>query len=98
MADYNQALELKPDAGVYYARATARQSKEDLSGALADYSKAIELNPRLAQAYANRGVIETLQGKKAEARQDFERAFLIDPSLRATFKSFIENRLDMKTP
>ena len=72
------------------------QTKEDLNAALIDYSKAIELNSHLAQAYANRAVILTLQGKKVEARQDFERAFLIDPSLRETFKSFIENRLNKK--
>jgi hypothetical protein len=28
-ADYGKAIELKPDAGVYYARAIARQAAED---------------------------------------------------------------------
>jgi Tfp pilus assembly protein PilF len=61
-------------------------------------SKHYTIDPNLAQAYANRGVIETLQGRKVEASQDFERAFKIDPSLRKTFESFVENRLKTRRP
>lgn len=50
IADYDRAIGLKPNAGVYYARATVRQAKNDLNGALSDYSKAIELDPPLARA------------------------------------------------
>jgi tetratricopeptide (TPR) repeat protein len=96
IADYSKAIELKPDAGVYYARATVRQAKQDLNGAFADYSKAVSLDPKLAEAYAGRAVMETLQGKKAEAIQDFEKAFELEPSLRQTFKEFFEKRLTAK--
>jgi tetratricopeptide (TPR) repeat protein len=75
---------------VYYARGTARQAKNDLKEALADYTKAIELDPGMAQAYANRAVIRTLQDQKADARQDFDVAFRLDPALRDTFKKFLE--------
>jgi Tfp pilus assembly protein PilF len=59
---------------------------------LADYSKALELDSTLAQAYANRAVIETLRNKKVEAARDFEKAFKLDPSLKAQYRQFIEGR------
>jgi 2-hydroxy-3-keto-5-methylthiopentenyl-1-phosphate phosphatase len=43
-------------------------------------------------------VIETLQGRKAEAIEDFEKAFKIDPSLRETFKEFVNKRLSVTPP
>lgn len=92
--DYSKAIELKPDAGVYYARGTVRQAKQDLDGAPADYTSAIGLNPDLAPAYTGRAVIERLTGKTAEAIQDFEKSIKLDPSLRETFKNFIEKRLN----
>ena len=52
----------------------------------------------MAAAYSSRAVIETLQGKKAEALQDFEKAFKIDPGLRETFKNFIDRRLNATPP
>ena len=93
-ADYDRAIQLRPDAGVFYARGTARQQHNDLNGAAADYSKAIELNPSMAQAFANRAVVETLQGKKSAARADFNRAFALDPSLRGPLKECVEKRLN----
>ncbi len=98
IADYSKAIELKPDAGAYYVRGTVRQAKRDMDGALVDYSRAISLDPNLAQAHTSRAVIETLQGKKAEAVQDFEKAFKIEPGLRRTFKDFIDKRLNATPP
>lgn len=93
IADYNAALEINPDdVGVYYARGTAYQEKKDLDAALADYSKVIQLEPSNAQAFANRAVIETLQGKQIEADQDFEQAFKLLPGLKEQYKTFIEGR------
>ena len=59
---------------------------------MADYSKAIQLNPTLAQAYANRAVLETLQNKQADADRDFENAFKLDPTLKPSYREFIEKR------
>jgi len=86
-------LELKSDdAGIYYGRGLVRQEGKDLNGALADYSKAIAIDPSLAQAYANRAVIETLQNKKVEAANDFNKAFQLRPTLKAQYREFIEKR------
>jgi tetratricopeptide (TPR) repeat protein len=63
--------------------------KQQYEAAIADYSKAIELNPTLAQAYANRAVVETLEGKKVEASRDFDTAFRLEPGLRKSFEKFL---------
>jgi tetratricopeptide (TPR) repeat protein len=45
-ADFNKAIELKPDyARPFAGRGRAKRDKGDLDGALADFNKAIELNP-----------------------------------------------------
>ena len=91
IADYTRALEFESnDASIFYGRATARQKKNDLEGALADYTKTIELDPKHALAFANRGVVKTLL-KKPDASADFEAAFRLDPSLKATYNEFYEN-------
>ena len=56
IADYNMAIELKPDyAQAYVNRGNAYRDKGVIDRAIADYSKAIELKPDYAQAYYNRG-------------------------------------------
>ena len=92
IADYTRALEFKTDdAAIYYGRGSARQKKKDLDGALADYTKTIEMDPKHALAYANRGVVKSLQ-QKPGACEDFETAFRLDSSLRATYREFFEKR------
>jgi len=46
LADYNRAIELKPDmAAAYNNRAEIKRAKADLEGALADFSRPLNLNP-----------------------------------------------------
>jgi tetratricopeptide (TPR) repeat protein len=46
LADYNRAIELRPDyAQAYNLRGAAKKAKGDLDGALADCNRAIELKP-----------------------------------------------------
>jgi tetratricopeptide (TPR) repeat protein len=92
IADYTRALQFESnDASIFYERGTARQKKNDLAGALADYSKTIEIDPTHASAYANRGVVKVLL-QKSDAEADFEAAFRLDPSLRASYGQFYEKR------
>ena len=75
----------------YNNRGLERQNRGDLDGAIADYTKTIELDPTHALAYANRGVVKALL-KKPDASADFEAAFRLNPSLRATYSEFYEKR------
>ena len=57
IADYNKAIELKPNpATSYYNRGRSKYYLKDYYGAIEDYNKAIELNPNAADAYNNRGM------------------------------------------
>lgn len=92
ITDYTRALEFESnDAAIFYGRGSARQKKNDLEGALADYTKTIELDPSHALTYANRGVVKVLL-KKSDYALDFEAAFRLDPSLRASYSKFYEGR------
>jgi tetratricopeptide (TPR) repeat protein len=54
IADFTQAIKLKPDyVEAYYLRGRLLQST-DKAGALADYNQAIKLNPKFADAYLGR--------------------------------------------
>ena len=57
IADYNKAIQLKPDyALAYYNRGITKSDLKDYKGAITDYNKAIQLNPSDTLAYYNRGV------------------------------------------
>jgi tetratricopeptide (TPR) repeat protein len=57
IADYNKAIQLKPDyALAYYSRGTVKYNLTDYKGAITDYNKAIQLNPSDTSAYYNRGL------------------------------------------
>jgi Flp pilus assembly protein TadD len=92
IADYTRAVQFEAyDASLFFGRATARQKKNDFEGALADYTKTIELDPSHALAYANRGVVKVLL-KKSDYAADFESAFRLNPSLKASYSKFYESR------
>jgi tetratricopeptide (TPR) repeat protein/S1-C subfamily serine protease len=75
IADYNKAIELKPDdAEAYNNRGNARYHLGDKKGAIADYTKAIELKPDLAYAYSNRGNARYQLGDKQGAIADYNKA------------------------
>lgn len=74
IADYNNALQLKPnsaDANVYTNRGSARAATGDLDGAIADATKALELDRRFADAYHVRGTARQAKGDTDGAIADF---------------------------
>lgn len=83
LADYNRAIELKPNYAIAYNyRGLLKVEKlNDLQGALADYDRAIQIDPKLANSYNNRGLLKKsklndLQGALA----DYNLAIQIDPN------------------
>lgn len=79
IADFNQALQLasnnpKVAAIAYDGRGNALAAQQKLPAALEDFNKAIENKQDFAQAYFNRGLIQTELGNKQEAIADFEKA------------------------
>ena len=77
IADYNEAIKLKPDfADAYYNRGVAKTGSND-RGAIADFTESIRLkNPELHLPYTNRGIskrrLEDYQGAIADYNQDIK--------------------------
>lgn len=75
MADFNKAIEIKPDfTETYTVRGLVKQYKGDLDGAIADYNKAIELNPYFVIAYYCRGLLNYDSHKFIGALTDFRKS------------------------
>ena len=56
IADFNNAIELKPDNALCYRmRGNSKRNLEDYRGAIADYNKSIELTPDDADTFSERG-------------------------------------------
>jgi tetratricopeptide (TPR) repeat protein len=95
LADYNQAIALKPNyASAYRARGSLRAiNLKDTTGGVADLGRAIQLRPQDALAYGLRGYIKYSQLKDSVgALADFNSSLAIDGqdanvlSLRAGLK------------
>jgi Tfp pilus assembly protein PilF len=75
IADYNQAIKLKPDfAGAYNNRGLSKYYLKDNQGAIADYNQAIKLKSDYANAYYNWGLINKNLGNNQKAISDFRQA------------------------
>jgi tetratricopeptide (TPR) repeat protein len=69
------------------------------SRALRDYNTAIEIDPDLAPAYANRGLVYLIQGRRADAEKDLVQCLHLDGRLRPALQKSIKEimqRLDAK--
>jgi tetratricopeptide (TPR) repeat protein len=82
MADYDRALQLKPDLDrVYNNRGEIKRVRGDLDGAIQDYDKAIQLRKDFAAAYNNRCEAKFQKGDMEGALEDFDKAVKLDPRL-----------------
>ncbi len=80
MADYNKAIEIKPDSvRAYIARGEVREKEGDLNSALADYNKAIELSPGSFISYFLRGRVESKLRDWDSALDDFNKVIQLSP-------------------
>lgn len=75
IADYTEAIRLKPDFFVaYLTRGAARRKKGEVDLAIADFTKAIQMKPDLYDAYTLRGICYGKQGQYQEAIADYTKA------------------------
>jgi tetratricopeptide (TPR) repeat protein len=76
IADYDEALKLKPDnATAFGNRGAAKFMLKQYEAALLDLDQAIKLKPDFADAYDNRGKAKYKLGDQAGACQDWNKAY-----------------------
>ena len=93
IADYNQAIELRPDVFNYTSRANARRIAGDLDGAIADYSSLMQLETRVWMHRFVRGQLRRqnndLPGAAEDLRATIEACLKIDrPNVSASHAAF----------
>jgi tetratricopeptide (TPR) repeat protein len=82
LADYNQAISLKPEfADAYISRGNLKYQKlDDFQGALADHNQAVSLNPKYAKAYYHRGILKYLKLNDFQgALADYNQSISLNP-------------------
>jgi tetratricopeptide (TPR) repeat protein len=81
IADFSEALKLKPDdAGIYERRAYVEMKTNDYDKALADYSEAIKLKPNEVKYYLLRAYIYETKDDIKGSMADTEAALKLDPN------------------
>jgi tetratricopeptide (TPR) repeat protein len=79
IADFSEALKLKPDdAGIYERRAYVEMKTNDYDKALADYSEAIKLKPNEVKYYLLRAYIYETKDDIKSSMADTEAALKLD--------------------
>ena len=79
VADYDKAVELKPDDAIAFLnRGKAHYNLKAFDKAGADYDKAIELDPKGSKAYYNRGMLFERLGNVEKAIADYQKAIDLD--------------------
>ena len=80
IADYTQAIHLKPDfASAYYNRGILKVELGQYTDAIADYTEAIRLKPDHASAYYNRGIAKRTLEQYDAAITDYTEAIRLKP-------------------
>lgn len=80
IADYTNAIQLKPDyAEAYYVRGEVKRARFEWDGAIGDYGKAVQLKPDYAEAYYSRGEVERAKFDWGGAVADYNKAIQLKP-------------------
>jgi tetratricopeptide (TPR) repeat protein len=87
IADFTEAIRLKPDAATFAGRGWAKFTDRNLPGSIADYSEAIRLSPTSAGFYVERGHVNIVAGKLDDAIRDLTEALRLDPQNANAFNT-----------
>ncbi|MDB9357468.1 tetratricopeptide repeat protein [Nodularia spumigena CS-1038] len=87
--NFNQALQIKDDAEIYYKRGLSYYQLGDYAAASANYSQAIQLIFNDYQAYNKRGLARYQLGNYQEAIEDYSQAIKINPHYADAYKNLI---------
>ena len=80
LADYAEAIRLKPDyAEAYNNRGAVKDALGRHDDAIADYDEAIRLKPDYAEPYYNRGTVKAKLGRYDDALADYAEAIRLKP-------------------
>ena len=83
IADYNEAIRLKPDLGeAFNNRGIVYEGKGQHDRAIADYNEAIRLKPDYADAFNNRGNAYVGRGQHDRAIADYNEAIRLKQKQR----------------
>jgi tetratricopeptide (TPR) repeat protein len=86
LADYSEAIRLRPDDAASYAgRGHVRLTVGDHSGATADYSEALRLAPGNASHLIGRGHARFVEGDLTAAIADFTEALRLNPKSASAY-------------
>ena len=86
LADYAEAIRLKPDyAEAYSNRGVVKYALGRHDDALADYAEAIRLKPDHARPYYNLGIVKAKLGRYDDALADYDEAIRLKPDHDGAF-------------
>ena len=86
LADYAEAIRLKPDyAEAYNNRGAVKDALGRHDDALADYAEAIRLKPDHASPYYNLGIVKAKLGRYDDALADYAEAIRLKPDHDGAF-------------
>jgi tetratricopeptide (TPR) repeat protein len=77
---FKNALEIKPDARIYYFLGNLENDDGDYKLALANYQQAVDTDPTLAAAFNNLAILNQKAGNHPEAIKNLTRALELRPS------------------
>ncbi|GAX37837.1 tetratricopeptide repeat protein [Nodularia sp. NIES-3585] len=92
ITNYNQALQIKDDADIYYKRGLSYYQLGDYEAAIKNFSQAIHLSFNDSKAYNKRGLAHYQLGNYQEAIEDYTQAIRINPHIAVAYKNRAEAR------
>lgn len=87
LADYDAALNLKPDGALYNSRAKLYFNQQKYDLAMQDYNKAIATDSTKGEYYINRGAVWALSNNMQMALQDFNKGLQLEPNHANGYKN-----------